>query len=512
MNKLQRSVFQEKTALIVVQEPVMTSIIETTLQTFGLADLYKVASAEEAIINLENYHIDIIISDQKLPELSGNELLQQVRTTPTTAMIPFIMVSSSIDHKDVAYAISQGVSDYLVKPFTAKTLEKKLHHALTKPVKNRYMLHSKESLDRSLVQKKQLTILIVDDIADNFKIISSILRQDYKVKAANNSMKALKICESDSPPDLILLDIMMPGMDGLEFCRLLKKNPFLSHISVIFTTALDDTKHIVKGLELGAVDYITKPINAAILKARVKTHCKVIHQQNSLRNQVEIMLTEAKIRADFESLIRHDLQRPISEMKKSLKIIQNYSQQQYDSKLAFATLTQSAEMLSQTVDNMQSLYKIEYESLPLNQSVCSLNEVAKEVLFTFGLTIKERHLKTSFKQEHWAINADNALLRSAVAKIFEFCINFAEDNSEIDIHINKINKQCQLQITVQHIMASVDKQSLLGSLQLGHDCDLNALLLYSAKRLIELHQGSLTSSWQSEQDLSFLLTFNHLVD
>lgn len=509
-NKLKRNVFQDKTALIVVKEPVMTSIIETTLQTLGLADLHKVTSAEEALINLDNYHVDIIISDQELPELSGNDLLQQVRTSHTTATLPFIMVSSSIDHKDVAYAISQGVTDYLVKPFTAEILEKKLHNALAKPVKNRFLLNSKESLNRALLQKKQFTILIVDDIADNFKIISSILRQDYKVKAANNSVKALKICESDSPPDLILLDIMMPGMDGLEFCRLLKKNPFLSHISVIFTTALDETKHIVEGLELGAVDYIVKPINASILKARVKTQCKVIHQHNTLRNQVEIMLTEAKIRADFESIVQHDLHRPISEIKKSLVIIQKFIHQQYDCRLAFTTLNQSTEMLSQTIDNMMSLYKIEYESLSLNESVCNLNDIAKEVLFTFGVSLKERQLKTSFFQENCSISVDNALVRSAVAKVFEFCVNFSEENSNIEINIKKVQKQCQLKFTIHHVLPNVDKENLLGSMQWGHDCDLNALLLYSATRIFELNEGSISTSWKSKNDLSFIITFNNV--
>ena len=191
MVALKRDVFKEKKALVVVLETVLSDIIETMLVKFGLEDIHSVVSAEDALIYLENYHADIIISDQALPNLSGSELLQKIRTIPDTAVIPFIMLSGSIEHKDVAFAIAQGVSDYLVKPFKAETLEKKIYHALTRPVDNRYMLHLKESLNRSRALKGKLTILIVDDISDNFKIISNILREDYKLKAATNSAKAL---------------------------------------------------------------------------------------------------------------------------------------------------------------------------------------------------------------------------------------------------------------------------------------------------------------------------------
>ena len=136
------------------------------------------------------------------------------------------------------------------------------------------------------------TILVVDDTPDNLILMNSLLKGDYKVKIANGGAKALKIAESDSPPDLILLDIMMPGMDGYEVCRRLKRNPKTMDIPVIFLTAKAEVEDEKKGLELGAVDYITKPISPPLVMARVKNHLALNAMDNFLRDRNHILELE----------------------------------------------------------------------------------------------------------------------------------------------------------------------------------------------------------------------------
>ena len=138
----------------------------------------------------------------------------------------------------------------------------------------------------------KFNILVVDDTPDNLIMMSELLKDEYKVKVANNGEKALKISQSQTPPDLILLDIMMPVMDGYEVCRQLKANPQTQHIPVIFLTAKTDATDETKGLEIGAIDYITKPINPAILMARVKTHLDIKRVQDFLRNQNSFLEAE----------------------------------------------------------------------------------------------------------------------------------------------------------------------------------------------------------------------------
>ncbi|MES9818758.1 MAG: response regulator [Candidatus Thiodiazotropha sp.] len=109
------------------------------------------------------------------------------------------------------------------------------------------------------------TILIVDDTAGNIEVLSSTLRPKYRVRAAKNGIRALSIARETPMPDLILLDIMMPEMDGYETCRQLKSDPLTKQIPVIFITALADEGDEEKGLALGAVDYITKPFKPVLV-------------------------------------------------------------------------------------------------------------------------------------------------------------------------------------------------------------------------------------------------------
>ncbi|MEY4718279.1 MAG: hypothetical protein RL563_897, partial [Pseudomonadota bacterium] len=134
-------------------------------------------------------------------------------------------------------------------------------------------------------EPQKATILVVDDTPDNLILISSLLKDIYKIKVANTGERCLKIAEEDRAPDLILLDIMMPGMDGYEVCSRLKNNPKTSGIPVIFLTAKAQTEDEQYGLELGAVDYITKPINPSIVLARVKNHLALKTASDFLRDK-----------------------------------------------------------------------------------------------------------------------------------------------------------------------------------------------------------------------------------
>ena len=130
------------------------------------------------------------------------------------------------------------------------------------------------------------TILVVDDNPDNIDVLNGILKPLYRVKAAVNGELALKIAKSSPKPDLILLDVMMPGMDGHEVCSLLKGDPVTSDIPVIFVTAKTEVQDETKGFALGAVDYITKPVSVAIVQARVKNHLSLYNQQRQLEQEV----------------------------------------------------------------------------------------------------------------------------------------------------------------------------------------------------------------------------------
>jgi putative two-component system response regulator len=138
-------------------------------------------------------------------------------------------------------------------------------------------------------QAEKQVILAVDDSPETIALISELLRDSYGVKVATNGKDALRIAfsASSNPPDLILLDIMMPGMDGYEVCNHLKSDSQTRDIPVIFLTAKSDIADEEKGFDLGAVDYITKPISPPILLARIRTHLRLKRVADYLKGRLE---------------------------------------------------------------------------------------------------------------------------------------------------------------------------------------------------------------------------------
>jgi len=132
-------------------------------------------------------------------------------------------------------------------------------------------------------------VLVVDDTPANIQVLMETLKDDYRIVAAINGERALQLAISDPPPDIILLDVMMPEMDGYEVCAKLKADAKTRDIPIIFVTAMSDTQDETKGLELGAVDYIIKPISPPVVSARVKSHLELKQAREILKNQNVIL-------------------------------------------------------------------------------------------------------------------------------------------------------------------------------------------------------------------------------
>jgi len=151
------------------------------------------------------------------------------------------------------------------------------------------------------------TLLVVDDSPDNLSLLTALLRPHYDVLAATTGESALRVAGTLSPPDLILLDIMMPGMDGYEVLRRLRSNPATRHIPVIFLTALTDATDMERGLKLGAADYITKPFQPAVLMARVSVQLEAKQARDWLKDKNAVLEAEVAQR-----MLENDLTQRVS--------------------------------------------------------------------------------------------------------------------------------------------------------------------------------------------------------
>ena len=185
-----------------------------------------------------------------------------------------------------------------------------------------------------MIDLSKYTVLVVDDAPTNIDIIVDALEDSYEVCVAMDGRNALNVVESD-PPDLILLDIMMPGMDGYEVCQKLKSNEASKEIPIIFITAKSEAIDETKGFELGAVDYITKPFNVEIVKARVKTHLELKHSRDlieeynekleSMLHQRTKELVKSERQAAFGQLVQgivHNMRNPLNVISMSFELLE----------------------------------------------------------------------------------------------------------------------------------------------------------------------------------------------
>lgn len=146
------------------------------------------------------------------------------------------------------------------------------------------------------ISSERPTVLVVDDEPFNLSLMDGILSRDYIIQTASNGQEAL-VLASANPPDLILVDVMMPVMDGFEVCRRLKDNATTNHVPVIFITAKNEIKDEELGFAVGASDFIHKPISAPIVAARVRTHLKIKFMQDYLRSENSKLQENANVKS-----------------------------------------------------------------------------------------------------------------------------------------------------------------------------------------------------------------------
>lgn len=172
------------------------------------------------------------------------------------------------------------------------------------PKQLKYDLNTQQSDGMSFKWHDKPSVLVVDDTPENLALIADLLKGDYRVKVCNSGEKALKIADTLAPPDIILLDIMMPNMDGYEVCQALKARPNTANIPIIFLTAMSESEDETKGLELGAVDYLIKPVNPTILRARVRNHLILKSHSDFLKDKTVFLEEEVQRRAKEVTMVQ----------------------------------------------------------------------------------------------------------------------------------------------------------------------------------------------------------------
>ena len=286
------------------------------------------------------------------------------------------------------------------------------------------------------LSQKQSNILIVDDIPANLNVLGYMLKDpNFKVRPVTNGKLALQAAERE-PPDLIILDIMMPEMDGYEVCRRLKENEKLKDIPVIFISALNETKDIVKGFATGGVDYITKPFKMEEVKARVNMHLKVRSLNLELQKNAERLQELNAMKDRFLSIIAHDLKNPFSVILVLSSLLMEKSQTMREDKKinVFHGIHESAKNAFDLLENLLQWARSQKHELKFNPVTLDISKMILECTALLENMAQNKNIEILHDvNESCSAVADYDMILTVIRNLISNAIKFTDPQGKITI-------------------------------------------------------------------------------
>jgi two-component system sensor histidine kinase/response regulator len=289
-------------------------------------------------------------------------------------------------------------------------------------------------------------ILIVDDAPNNLRLLAAILNQfGYEVRSSISGKMAL-IAAQNSPPDLILLDINMPDMDGYEVCKQLRDKPETAGIPVIFLTAYSQTKDKVRAFKLGAQDYITKPFQADEVIARIENQLALMDAKKELevaREAAVVALQKEqeanRIKSEFLSMIYHDFKAPLTTIQAYVGLLQGKDQkvpQASSQTNFFQRIEASIEFMIHLIDNLLIANQVHTETLLPHLSSVDLLSLCRDITETVQLGYgAEHHVEFCTELESLKVETDPNLLRQILTNLLMNAVKYSPSNSTVRLEL-----------------------------------------------------------------------------
>lgn len=288
-------------------------------------------------------------------------------------------------------------------------------------------------------------ILIVDDTIKNLQVLGTILeKKGYQINVAQNGTQALEITQKVQP-DLVLLDVMMPDLNGFEVCQQLKADESVAHIPIVFLTARTETEDLVKGFNMGAVDYVTKPFNATELLVRVRTHLSIHMLQSALRKSLE---DNARLRREQEAFLRHELKNRITPIMGYSDALQ-HTQLDDMQKRWVTTICNSTQDMSDLIDVLKDLQDIEVGSVTLSKVALPLDDLIQNAVADVVASFDQTHIVFTPPEESVVVPVDGNLVRGVFHNLIKNAVeHVANCEDEADRMVRVVLAHTPLAVTV----------------------------------------------------------------
>lgn len=293
------------------------------------------------------------------------------------------------------------------------------------------------------INPSEYKILIVDDVMSNVLLLKVLLTNEkFAIATASNGRQALEQVEKENP-DLVLLDVMMPDMSGFEVAQHLKSNPNTADIPIIFLTALNSTADIVKGFQVGANDFISKPFNKEELIIRVTHQISLVAAKRLILSKTEELQRTIAGRDKFYSVIAHDLRSPMGSIKMVLNmLILNLPSEKIGAEM-YELLTmanQTTEDVFSLLDNLLKWTKSQIGKLNVVYQDVDLVEVTDGVIEIFSMVASLKKIRIrEMKPEKMMVNADIDMLKTVVRNLLSNAIKFSKENSEVLVKMEEVD-------------------------------------------------------------------------
>ncbi|WP_424099930.1 sensor histidine kinase [Moorena producens] len=364
---------------------------------------------------------------------------------------------------------------------------------------------------------KKDQILAVDDSPDNLFLLQTLLEEEgYNITLAENGRVALEKIEI-SPPELVLLDVMMPEMDGFEVTKRIRTNPKLPFIPILLITAYDHPS-VVKGLDMGADDFIRKPVEVDELLARVRSLLRLKH---SVDERDEI----ARQREDFVSRLTHDLRTPLVAADRILNLMQQGALGEIPPPVleAIITMTRSNRNLLTMVNTLLEVYRYEAGRKYLSFSAMPVQQVIEEVIQELSALARDKKLSLDYqtaKQLNSIVMGDRLELHRLFTNLLGNGIKFT-DNGSVTVRLRNSAKtsegnQSWVVIEVEDTgfgISPEDQKQLFERFRQGsHKRSGSGLGLYLSKRILEAHQGTINVKSELGKGTLFTVKLPNHVD